>query len=479
MMRSLYSGVSGLQNHQTRLDVIGNNVANVNTIGFKRNRVNFQDMLYQTSQGATRPTEELGGINPRQVGLGVSVATIDTIHTQGSMQATGVRSDLAIPGDGFFIMRQGENEFFTRAGAFSIDSEGVLVNPASGMRVQGWSAQMIGGESVVNASGNVGDLRVPIYNKEPARATSRVELMSNLNQNTGVIPDGASQRDINSNTWVVDRTIFDSFGNTHQLRVEYTREVDADGNAVPNTWRGRVFVNPETIVNDAGINVSANTDIINIGSGIGGENIGDNEFLITFDNNGALASVTDIVGNVMNAGELNLTMAFDVPMSNVDVDGALDRQTFNLVIGTVGSFDDSTTQSAQISSNKAFRQDGFTMGYLTSFNIDANGFINGIYTNGQSRVLGQVALATFTNPGGLESSGGTNFIRTTNSGDPLIDPANVAGKGGLAAGMLEMSNVDLSEEFVDMIVAQRGFQANSRGIQTADTLLQEVLQLKR
>ncbi|MCL2520206.1 MAG: flagellar hook protein FlgE [Spirochaetaceae bacterium] len=455
MMRSLYSGVSGLQNHQTRLDVIGNNVANVNTIGFKRNRVNFQDMLYQTAQGATRPTDDLGGINPRQVGLGVSVATIDTIHTQGSMQTTGVRSDLAIQGDGFFILRQGENNFYTRAGAFGIDAEGVLVNPANGMRVQGWAATE---EGQVNASGDVGDLRIPIYNKEPARATTMVEMMSNLNSNS---PTGET-------AWVIDRTIFDSFGNTHQLRIEYAR-VEGE----PNTWIGSVFINPE--MGEDGVL----TNPTNLAVTIDGAELSEDgtQFTMRFDNRGALASLGG-ADPLIAEGRLAISVAFDVPTSNEDEDGALMRQEFDVMVGTVGSFEDSTTQTAQVSSNKAFRQDGFTMGYLTSFNIDANGYINGVYTNGQSRILGQIALATFTNPGGLEKSGDTNFIRTTNSGEALVDPANVAGKGRLAAGMLEMSNVDLSEEFVDMIVAQRGFQANSRGIQTADTLLQEILNLR-
>jgi flagellar hook protein FlgE len=464
MMRSLYSGVSGLQNHQTKLDVIGNNVANVNTIGFKKNRVNFQDMLYQSSQGATRPTDDLGGINPKQVGLGMTVATIDTIHTQGSMQTTGNKSDVAIQGDGFFVMKQGDNLFYTRAGAFNIDAEGVLVNPANGMRVQGWAAEQVDGESVINATGDVGDLTIPMYGKEPAKATSRVEMMCNLNKNTAIIPEGAAQSVINENTWVVDKTIYDSFGNTHQMRIEYTREPDT-----VNTWRGRVFINPE----------EGNENPTALTVGLNGAQGGGTEFLVSFDNLGALAAVTDIDGNVINEGELNVTVGFDVPESNLDEAGAPQRQLFDIVVGTVGSFENSTTQSAQSSSNKSFRQDGYAMGYLTSFNIDANGIINGVYTNGTSKALGQLAMATFTNPGGLEKSGETNFVQSTNSGEALIDPANIAGKGKIGAGMLEMSNVDLSAEFVDMIVAQRGFQANSKGIQTADTLLQEVLQLKR
>jgi len=132
MMRSLYSGVAGLQNHQIRMDVIGNNIANVNTIGFKKNRVNFQDLLYQQISGAARPNEEVGGVNPKEVGLGMLVASIDTIHTQGAMQTTGVQTDVAIQGNGFFVLQKGDQRFYTRAGAFSLDRDGTLVNPANG-----------------------------------------------------------------------------------------------------------------------------------------------------------------------------------------------------------------------------------------------------------------------------------------------------------------------------------------------------------
>ena len=158
MMRSLYAGVSGMQNHQTRLDVIGNNVANVNTTGFKRGRVNFQDMISQQMSGAASPTTEVGGVNPKEVGLGVTVAAIDTVFTQGNLQTTGVSTDVAIQGNGFFIMKNGEESFYTRAGAFSLDSEGTLVNPANGMRVQGWMAEEINGQMVLQTAGSTEDL---------------------------------------------------------------------------------------------------------------------------------------------------------------------------------------------------------------------------------------------------------------------------------------------------------------------------------
>src|SRR6056297_405115 len=172
MMRSLYSGVSGLQNHQVRMDVVGNNISNVNTTGFKKGRVTFQDMISQMMQGPARPNERVGGVNPKQVGLGMQVASIDTIHTQGSLQTTGVKSDIAIQGAGFFTLRAGDENFYSRAGSFGVDSEGFLVNPANGMRVQGWNAENVDGQTLINTSATVEDIQIPVGSKDPAQQTS-------------------------------------------------------------------------------------------------------------------------------------------------------------------------------------------------------------------------------------------------------------------------------------------------------------------
>src|SRR6056297_1351590 len=174
MMRSLYSGVSGLQNHQIRMDVIGNNISNVNTTGFKKGRVNFHDMISQNLQGASRPNERVGGVNPRQVGLGMQISSIDTIFNQGSLQTTGVKTDVAIQGEGFFVMREGDVDLYSRAGAFGLDEDGTLVNPANGMRVQGWTAQTEGADTFINTSATPGDLVIPIGQKDEARETTFV-----------------------------------------------------------------------------------------------------------------------------------------------------------------------------------------------------------------------------------------------------------------------------------------------------------------
>ncbi|MBR5096879.1 MAG: flagellar hook-basal body complex protein, partial [Treponema sp.] len=171
MMRSLWAGVSGMQNHQTRMDVIGNNIANVNTTGFKKGRVDFQDMISQQLSGAAAPTTEVGGVNAKEVGLGVQTAAIHNIFTQGNLQSTGVGTDVAIQGNGFFCLKNGEKSFYTRNGAFGVDKDGTLVNPANGYRVQGWMAREMNGEMIIQTAASPEDLVIPVGSKDPARAT--------------------------------------------------------------------------------------------------------------------------------------------------------------------------------------------------------------------------------------------------------------------------------------------------------------------
>ena len=462
MMRSLYAGVSGLQNHQVRMDVIGNNISNVNTTGFKKGRVNFQDMLSQSIQGSARPTDELGGVNPKQVGLGMTIAAIDTIHTQGSLQTTGVMSDVAIQGEGFFVMKSGGELYYSRAGAFGLDADGTLVNPANGMRIQGWMAEVLDGVNFINTAADVEDIVIPVGSKDPAAATTEVFVASNLDKRTPEIAPGAGPAEIREGTWGFDKTVYDSFGNGHVLRVNFTKII-----GVNNQWQAEVLIDPD---DPAGTNT-----LIEIGAA----NNANNTFVVEFDNLGALLSATDDQGDVITTGDLQVPVSFDVLLSTPDAAGTPVRQTFNLNLGTVGSYTNSITQFAEKSSTKAFSQDGYTMGYLETYRIDQSGTITAVYSNGQKREIAQLALGSFTNPGGLEKAGETLFIETNNSGEANISPALFAGKGKIAAGTLEMSNVDLAEQFTDMIVTQRGFQANSRTIQTSDQMLQEVLTLKR
>ncbi len=444
------------------MDVIGNNISNVNTTGFKKGRVNFQDMISQTMAGAARPTEAVGGVNPKQVGLGMNVASIDTIHTQGSLQTTGKMDDVAVQGNGFFILRKEDKDFFTRAGAFGIDAEGNLVNPANGMRVQGWLAEEVGGETIINVATDIQDLVIPIGSKDPASETTEVELACNLDKRTPLILPGATEADTLNGTWTTTFEIYDSFGAVHDLQVNFTRVA-----GTANQWQAEVTVDPDA-------EVATNTL-----AEIGADNNDTNTFIVEFNNNGTLASVQDAQGDIQDAGDLIVQVGFDVPDATVPEGEVTVRQNFDLNLGQVGAFVDSMTQYASESSTKIFRQNGYGMGYLENFRIDQSGVITGVFSNGTNRALGQIALATFTNAGGLEKAGENNYVVTINSGDANIGPSGIAGKGKVIAGALEMSNVDLAEQFTDMIVTQRGFQANSRTITTSDQMLQELLTLKR
>ena len=212
MMRSLFAGVSGLQNHQTRMDVVGNNIANVNTYGFKRGRVTFKDMISQSLSGAAKPQEDRGGINPQQVGLGMMVATIDTIHTQGALQVTGVNTDLAIQGEGFFIEKRGNNSYYTRNGAFSLDKDGYLVNPSNGYKVQGWNAVLNPetGEMDLNTAAGVEDVIIPVGQKIPSEELQLIQNISVTFEKSG-------------ETHQSDLTIYDSTGIPRQLRATFTK----------------------------------------------------------------------------------------------------------------------------------------------------------------------------------------------------------------------------------------------------------------
>ncbi|GHV69938.1 flagellar hook protein FlgE [Spirochaetia bacterium] len=483
MMRSLYSGVSGLQNHQTRMDVVGNNIANINTTGFKKGRANFQDMLSQQLNGAARPTTDLGGVNPKEVGLGMSIASIDTIHIQGSLQSTGKQDDLAIQGMGFFILKEGDKFLYTRAGAFGLDNEGTMVNPGNGQRVQGWMAQDIDGQQFIDVSKETEDLVIPVGSKDPARATTNVNFACNLDKRTPMFdPDAATEIQRKAGTWSTSMDIYDSLGVKHQLQVNFNR--------VPgsyNDWEGRITV-------DAGIDPVDTYATVTLGEDPPSEN-GTNHFIVSFANDGTLLQVEDDDGNIsggppvadalggiydqVNQGALVIKAAFDVHTATPEQDGTLVRQEFTLNLGSVGAFKNSMTQYAEASSTKMNEQDGHNMGYMENFKIDQSGVITGIFSNGTTRTLGQVALASFPNQGGLEKAGDNTYRLSNNSGNANIGPSGIAGKGKIIAGTLEMSNVDMAEQFTDMIVTQRGFQANSRTIQTADQLLQELLTLKR
>ncbi len=464
MMRSLYSGVSGLKNHQVRMDVIGNNISNVNTHGFKTERVTFQDMISQELMGASEPKDNIGGVNPHQVGLGSLIATIDKIMTQGALQTTGKNTDVAVSGEGFFVVKDGDKSFYTRAGSFNVDKNGNYVNPANGLKVQGWNSRLDeNGNKYINSSASVEDIVIPLYSKEAAKATKQVDFQSNLNSSVLAVPSDATEEDrlkfINDpdpkrrRGHVTSINVFDDQGNERQLRMEMWKVRD-------NVWKARVSLNEATQLS---VDVSAT----------GGQNTqvaGNTEFELGFSPDGKLVSVSDGT-DTQNTGKLSANVSFRI-------DGNPAVQSFTLNLGEANKIAGITQFSSDFTT-KAVRQDGYPMGYMESFSIDNSGTITGVFSNGVKQPLARIAMATFTNPAGLNKAGDTMFSYSINSGEPNIGESGVAGKGKINAGLLEMSNVDLSDQFTDMIVTQRGFQANSRTITTSDQMIQEVLGLKR
>jgi flagellar hook protein FlgE len=457
MMRALFSGVSGLKNHQTRMDVIGNNIANVNTYGFKSSRATFQDMISQTISGAARPEENIGGINPKQVGLGMTIASIDRIFTQGSLQTTGNQTDMAISGDGFFVVSDGDRKYYTRAGTFGLDKNGTLVNPANGLKVQGWQAtRNPAGEMVVNPSGSTEDIVIPIYGKVDARETANIRYKCNLDSRMAVVPPNATGRMRSSAGITTNIDAYDSQGNTHRLTMVFWK-------TAPNQWTASAAITDTTV--PLTLDVPAGAGQPNNANPTGRINL-------RFSPDGKIIAVGDEgTPDELNQGTL-------VVNANYRVAGNPNIRTIQLNLGKAGLLE-GITQFASPSTTKAVEQDGYNMGYMESFNVDNSGMITGVYSNGTKQTIGQVAMSVFTNPQGLTAVGENMFEVSNNSGQPNTGAANQAGRGKIVAGTLEMSNVDLSDQFTDMIVTQRGFQANSRSITTSDQMLQELLTLKR
>lgn len=444
MGTALFTGVTGLSAFQQRLDVTANNIANVNTPGYRSSRVLFQDLFSQTLQGAAAPDGNFGGTNPIQVGLGVRLGTIDTDHSQGSLLTTGVASDLAIQGSGFFVLNDGTGNAFTRDGSFALNSNGELVDPATGLRVQGFSVNAAG---EIDLDGGPSDLVVPVGGAAIVRPTTVANLVGNLNSSaSAATPD------------TVTRTIrvFDSLGTARDVNLTFTKIPQVDnGGTLFNAWQFQAQFNGANVTNSAAVP-------------------GGTRGVLLFNGDGTLASVgfDDGAGNY--AGDLPAdSTAVSIPVSAFTGDSQPAVPfDFNIDFSLISELAD--TSDVTMTS-----QNGFPRGVLESFNIGGDGTINGVFSNGLTIAIGQVALANFANVAGLERAGDNLFRETLASGDAQLGIANTGGRGSVSGGVLEGSNVDLGREFSNMIVTQRGFQANARTITAADTLLQETVNLIR
>lgn len=440
MLRSLSSAVSGLRNQQTRMDVIGNNVSNVNTTAFKAGRVTFKEGFAQLVSSASRPDSSTGGVNPVQIGLGSQIGSVDTMFTQGNLETTGLNTDLAIQGNSFFVLKKGAESYYTRAGNFSVDANGTLTSADNGYAVQGRTA--VGGK----LTDTVGNITIPESQTSPAKATGTVTLAGNIDASATAFDKGsastldaldATQRALpqNANSFKdMSITAYDSLGTKHELKMVMWK-------TGANTWDWK-FDGSGMDITSAGI------------TEVGGTHP------ITFKSDGSVD--TTVSGFV--APEIKFT-----PNSGAaDVDIKLDLGT-----GLNGLSQFSGSANAVMRD-----QDGYTNGSLQSFAIDATGTVIGSFTNGTQQALGQLQLSDFNNPSGLSRNGDNMYQATGNSGDPVLNYSGEGATSTIASGALEMSNVDLAQEFTDMIVAQRGFQANGKVITTSDQMLQDLVQLK-
>ena len=655
MIRALYAGVTGLNNHQIKLDVIGNNIANVNTYGFKGARVTFAEALAQQEGPPFAPHGTFGGINPMQVGLGMKVSSIDNNFAQGNLLSTGISTDLAIQGDGFFVVSDGLRSFYTRAGAFQIDANGSLVAQGGQFFIQGKMADANGN---IGSGTNIENITMPFGEKEPAMPTTQVDYFCNLNADSNALQKIHTTDEAYVTFASVDSTTALTYpytvtaGSNDQLEISLNggnvvtitvAAADYDGadalagainDAIGDTELGggvSAFVNSEsglirfrtvelgeghsltisggnTLLTDLGIaagstatsdvtedtllndlyfplttgyndnELSAGDTVDITGSEPDGTTVnasytyaegdtladllssinsvysgatatlGDDGNLVVTDN---YAGTSSTVVNLNAGSGVNfLTPGFDVTQDGRDAgthstsinvydsmgsshlvemiytksstantwnwevvvdnglitptsgdsgtitfnnDGSLatfnggpliftpsgaNAMSIDLLPGTPGSFD-GITQFNSPSTTIAIDQDGYPMGNLDSISIGPDGLISGAYSNGVVRTLGQLVIADFTNTGGLTKVGNNMYTESANSGNAVIGLAQTNFNSSINSGYLEMSNVDLTREFTELIVAQRGFQANARVIQTADMVLSEINGLKR
>ncbi|UCN00368.1 flagellar hook-basal body complex protein [Sulfurimonas sp. SWIR-19] len=579
MLKSLFSGVSGLQSHQVAMDVESNNIANVNTVGFKYSRANFSDLLAQTNAIATAPQGQLGGKNPVQIGLGSTASSTTRIFSQGSIQNSDKNTDVAIQGDGFFIISPdaGTTYKYTRAGDFKFDASGNFVDN-NGFIAQGWLRDPVTGK--VDSTAPIENINIPPGLTTPAQPTTEVVLKANLNSGplvesysraypidaTGVVSDyngnttGVNSGDVgfmfNSNGEAFslqsgqgvtidygDGTIYNyeyqpdgtgDFQTLKQLRdkiqadvvnVSSTATVIVDDkgkikidNSVAGGGALNITVEPITatgvtenarflttmsalegsLPNVTGavafsqdFNAATHSSSIDIFDSLGTKHTLRTEFRKVSASKWDMRITVPEPATISTAAPTNqvngsITFNTDGSLSTYDPtsvsftgnNGSAPNQTVNLSFGTPNKFDGMTSFDSK-SATSGISQDGYTGGDLVGIRIDQSGTLIGSFSNGRSFGLAQIAMAKFTNNEGLATEGGNVYNQTANSGDPIIGTAATAGRGFIQSSALEASNVDLSRALTELIIIQRGFQANGKTITTSDQLLQTLIGLKQ
>jgi len=605
MLKSLYSGISGLQAHQTAMDVEGNNIANVNTVGFKYSRANFSDLLAQTTQIATAPEGSLGGKNAIQIGLGTSVSSTTRIFSQGSIQATDKQTDVAIQGDGFFIVSQdaGQTSKYTRSGDFKFDAVGNFVDN-NGFIVQGWLRNDKSGN--VDTTQPVTGINIAPGLTTPAQATEGVTLKANLNSSSNIInksltystAEAAAALAANPNNPLIDDfgVLFNSKGQAFSLQSATAAGVGGqgvtisfDGGATNTEFRYTTGVAPAPAVTAAAAPVmyfKTSADLATAIQQAANASLGGGAAAVTINEQGKIAidnsasaagqdlnivvsTVTDndtvantrftdtmaALNGILEGGATatKITAEFNAATHSSSIDvfdslgskhtvrmdfrkasttaggGAIWKTTvtvpspatintvspFNQVVGAVTFNNDGSLLSAQPpsltftgnngskpnqtilldlgnsfefngltsfdaqSATSGISQDGFPGGDLIGIRVDQSGTLIGSFSNGRSFGLAQLAMAKFNNNEGLVTEGNNIYAQSANSGDPVIGSAATGGRGFIASSSLESSNVDLSRSLTQLIIVQRGFQANSKTITTSDQLLNTLIQLKQ
>lgn len=492
MMRSLFSGVAGLKTHQTKMDVIGNNIANVNTVAYKSQSVTFQDLMYQTTQSASGANGETGrgGVNAKQIGLGVSTGSISTsITTAGASQSTGNPFDIQITGDNFFVVSDGNNNYFTRAGAFYVDGVGNLAMTSTGYTVMGWQ------EDPAKPGTIIKDTVSPLKIMSAEKMTSEPEQTQKAYL-SGIIDKNSTQL-TSTEGLIVNFSVYDNLGYSYMVKCSI-KATGTDGSYTISPTE-ILNANGDKLVKEGGgaVSVTVGGQTISYTPGAGGAegtyNFTGTATTLKYDTEtGAYLGYeprdpsittedpTKAILGITIGGIEGFSVTTDPSYDNEQkvlgggnhVDIVLDTTTMydnkgtSTIKGTAGDYD----------GNFAGRK----VGEMSGVSVQTDGKIYASYTNGTTKLLGQIAVASFANPSGLEKQGENLYSATLNSGAFDGIGVDITAEGGsLTTGVLEMSNVDLSTEFTDMITTQRGFQANSRIITVSDSMLEELTNLKR
>ena len=501
MMRSMFSGVAGMKVHQSKMDVIGNNIANVNTVGFKGSSTNFSDTFYQTISSASGANAATGsaGTNAKQIGLGANLASITTnITNPGGTQVTDRGMDVAINGDSFLIVQYNGMTYFTKSGALNVDEEGMLYCTTNGATVMGWG---------VDADGQVvKDTVQPLHvmsadNMYVAPTnTTQVTMTGNIDKNDPQVAN-TNEGDTFTTGLPLTFSFFDKLGEEYLVKMYVQQDADADYSYkmrladIYDSDGNSVFVQETT--NDDGtttfgatsytVTIEGVTYTPTVNEDTGELTLTGGPIPLLFDgNSGHFVQVGDGDTDVyQRAGDfISFTVNSGDPLNNPfpAADAATEKGGIEVDFSKLTMYSQGGTSNTSYKKGDAINGNdgGNTAGKMSGIRIDDSGKIFGVYDNGETRCLGQMAVTTFANPSGLEAVGNSMFAASLNSGEFDGIGSDIKSVGGkFSVGALELSNVDLAGEFVSMITTQRGFQANSRIITTSDSLLEEVVNMKR